>query len=324
MGKFIVNNFYRLCAVVLFSVLLTSLVRADTFHLTDGQSLTGEVVSLDENGIVVKLPDGTYSDHTPWSKFTQADLRDLQQNPKAAAFVEPFIELTQEDKLKRTEIEIKDVPRLPRPANHSILGGLASSGIGLFILLVLYAGNVYAAYEISIFRARPAGLVCGVAAVAPIIGPIIFLSLPQEYKRKAAPEWAPPAEEYADANVAAAIAAEQPAEVAVDRDSPEAHALPRQAAPAPPADKVFLRGQFTFNRRFFETQLPAFFAMVRSDADKDLILNIRASRGSYVAQRIARISANDLQLQVQKNNAFEDVTIPFVEIQEVQIKHRTA
>ena len=64
-------------------------------------------------------------------------------------------------------------------------------------MLLLYAANIYAGYEISIFRARPPALVCGVSAVLPLIGPIIFLSMPTKIARRGdlgdrAP--APPAE----------------------------------------------------------------------------------------------------------------------------------
>ena len=68
-------------------------------------------------------------------------------------------------------------PRLERVAKHSLFGAFFGSGLGVLILLLLYAANVYAAYEIAIFRARPVPLVCGVAAVLPVAGPLLFLAL---------------------------------------------------------------------------------------------------------------------------------------------------
>ena len=41
-------------------------------------------------------------------------------------------------------------------------------------------------------------------------------------------------------------------------------------------------------------------------------------------QRITRISANDMHLQVQKGHASEELMVPFIEIQEVQLKHKDA
>jgi hypothetical protein len=317
----------KLFVVLTLSWLLVGTIRAETLHLVDGQTVTGEMVSMDEKGIVLKQADGNYGDRTPWGKLSQADLRELQQNPKAAAFVEPFIELTQEDKLKRTEIEVKEVPHLQRSTSRSLVGGLFTSGIGIFVLLVLYGGNIYAAYEISIFRARPPGLVCGVSAVAPVIGPIIFLSMPPQLnlpQQKEVEEWKPPAEEYQEAGVAAAIAAEQTPGAEEPQATAQGHAPTQPAASALPPTKTYQRGHSTFNRRFFETQMPAFFGVARSGVDKDMVLSIRSVRGTYIGQRISRISANELYFQVQKNNASEDIIIPFVEIQEVQLKHKDA
>ena len=45
---------------------------------------------------------------------------------------------------------------------------------------MIYGANIYAGFEIAVFRARPKALVMGVAAVLPIVGPIIFLSLPTQ------------------------------------------------------------------------------------------------------------------------------------------------
>src|SRR5208282_4108974 len=192
---------------------------------------------------------------------------------------------------------IKRPERLERPEAHSLLGALASTGLGLMLLLALYAGNLYAAYEISIFRARPTGLVCGVSAVAPVIGPIIFLSMPtkvqpgepaQEIVAEAPPEGAEPAQ--AEVNPMHVEGAAHPGGLHL------AHTEAAPDKPAGPQSVTFQRGQFTFNRRFFETKFPNFFGVVRRDADRDMVLVIKAARGSYTGQRIARIAANDLHL----------------------------
>ena len=94
--------------------------------------------------------------------------------------------------------------------------------------------------------------------------------------------------------------------------------------PAHPPTTTFQRGQFTFNRRFFETKFPGFFSVVRRDPDRDMVLVIKSVRGQFVGQRIARIAPNDLHLQVQRGPASEEVMIPFAEIQEIQLKHKDA
>lgn len=162
MEKSIVLKLYTFCVVLTFCVLLAGIAGAETLHLADGQTVSGEMVSLDDKGIVLKQPDGSYGERIPWTKLSQADLKELQQNPRAAQFVEPFIEVTQADKMSKTEIDIKEVARLPRPTGHSLIAAMFTSAIGIFTLFLLYAGNIYAAYEISVFRAAGGfGLWCG-------------------------------------------------------------------------------------------------------------------------------------------------------------------
>ncbi len=111
-------------------------------------------------------------------------------------------------------------------------------------------------------------------------------------------------------------------------DHPSALKLARVASAeqpeAPAAAVVFHRGEFTFNRRFFETKLGGFFGVVRREQERNQVVVIKAARGEFVAQRITRIAANELHVQVQRGHASEEVMVPFQEIQEVQIKQRTA
>lgn len=324
MQRRIVHSIYRQGLVLALWAVMAASALADsiTLHPSGGSPVTGEMMSPDEKGVVLRLADGNYSDPIPWARLTQEDLKEvLQQNARAMQYVEPFIEVPKEEKIQRTSIDLKPVPRLDRPAGNSFLGALATSSMGVIVLLFVYGGNIYAAYEISIFRAQPVGLVCGVAAVAPIIGPIIFLSMPTRVRHA---ETGPTA---ADAALEAAIAEEQVAP-AEGGHAPTTHHQTQRPPAAPPSSlppaKNFLRGQFTFNRRFFETQVPGFFAVTRPEADKEMALVVKSARGTHIAQRISRITPNDIYIQVQKGHASEDVIIPFVEIQEVTLKHRDA
>jgi hypothetical protein len=336
MQNSIVLKIYHVCALVLLACgWWTGIACADTFHLTDGQTASGEIVSMDEKGIILKLPDGSYADRLPWTKLSQADLKSLQQNDKAASYVEPFIEPDPNEKLKKMEIDIKPVPVLARPPKGSLLGALFTSSLGIFTLLVLYAGNLYAAYEVSIFRAQPAGLVCGVAAVAPGVGPLIFLAMPTKLRPVQADWQTTAAQHEIEPALAEAIEQDKAAAAAHQADAavaPAQGAAPAAAAPAPnqppkpalPPTKTFARGQFTFNRRFFETQLAAFFAITRPSAEKDTVLTVKSVRGTYVVQRVSRATANELSLQIVKGQASEEVIVPFIEIQEVKLQHKDA
>ena len=171
----------RLCLITAWLIggLLAGPAYADTFNLANGETITGELLMGSENdaGIQIKVGEGKY-ERVPWANFSQEDLKKLVKVQKLTPLVEPFIEITQEDKIKKTEVNIKQPTRLELPPKGSLVGALFSSGLGLLILLLLYAANIYAGYEISIFRGRPTALVCGVSAALPLIGPIIFLSLP--------------------------------------------------------------------------------------------------------------------------------------------------
>jgi len=318
-------------AVLCFALTVAPL-RADTFQLTDGTTQTGTVASFDQNGMVLRDEGGNYSDRIPWGKISQDDLKKLQQNPKIIGFVAPFID-EQPSASSAPEITVKPVTRLDRPAKISLIGAMFSSSVGLMVLLLVYIANVYAGYEIARFRQRPAGLVCGVSAVLPFIGPIIFLWLPSFVKE---PEY-----------VAPAVTASQQQTFTVTTPTGEAGATesaaetPEGGQPAPtgglhlaatphaqtgaiPVAQTFARGQYMFNRRFFETKFPGFFGIVRHGPERDLVLVFKTARGEYIGQRIARISTNELHLQIAGGDASAEVMIPFNDIKEIQLKHKDA
>ncbi len=155
------------------------------------RTISGELLvgAANDAGVQIKVGEGQYR-RLPWTSFSQEDLKKLAKIQKLEPLVEPFIEVTQEEKLKKTEVNLKQPERLERPAPQSLFGALFSSGLGLVVMLLLYAANIYAGYEVSIFRARPPALVCGVSAVLPFAGPIIFLSMPTKVA-PAAETWEP-------------------------------------------------------------------------------------------------------------------------------------
>jgi hypothetical protein len=209
-------------------------------------------------------------------------------------------------------------------------------------VLLLYGANVYAGFEIAIFRARPVPLVCGVSAVLPVIGPIIFLCLKTLLPPREEGWETKPAETTTISAASPAAAASSPGGAAgaavaahADPDNPMqaegaahptglkiAHTEPAKAAA--PDKQVFQRGQFTFNRRFIETRFSGFFGVVRRDADKDMVLVVKSARGEHIATRISRIAANDMHVEVHKGGASEEVMIPFGDIKEIQLKHKDA
>jgi hypothetical protein len=238
-------------------------------------------------------------------------------------FVEPFIEPNPEEKVKKTEVNLKQPPRLERPPSQTLLVAFFSSGLGIFVMLLLYAATIYAGFEVAIFRAQPPLLVCGLSAI-PFLGvlsPIIFVALPTNVK-SAAPALDVPTEPKPQFVAEQGINPMLDDKVAHPSGLKLAHT--EEAKSTLPETVTFQRGQFTFNRRFFETKFPGFFGVVRRDAEKDMVLVIKSTRGEYTTQRISRIAANDLHVQVQRGAATEEVMVPFQEIKELRLKHKDA
>jgi hypothetical protein len=322
----------RICLIftLLACGLIAVAVRADTFKLLNGETITGEMLvpSANDAGAQIKVGEGEYK-RISWASFSQEDLKKFVHIPKLQAFVEPFIEKSPEEKIKKTEVTIQQPERLQRPPAASLLGALVSSGPGLLMLLLIYAANLYAAYEISIFRAQPTALVCGVSAVLPLAGPIIFLSMRTKLPPAEEQTWETPPAAAGEAAAGAPAGADALNPMQADGAAHPtglklAHTEAEKEPPAVPATTTFQRGQYTFNRRFIETRFAGFFGVVRRDAERDMVLVIKSARGVYTGQRISRIAANDLHLQVQRGHASEEVMIPFQDIQEIVLRHKDA
>jgi hypothetical protein len=325
----------------LLSWQLAGSARAEEFKLANGNALRGEFASADEDGLVVKLDVGGFSKREPWINFSQETLRELAKNPKAAPFVEPFIELPIEEikaKEKEKEIVVKPVAeRMERPAEKPGLLAAFATPIGLALLAALMLGNIFAAYEIAIFRNQPVALVCGLSILLPVAGPVIFLSLPPRAAHAAPAEGTLSDSQFDTAHAGAApphgaeskasLTSRMKSKITSVFHGKPAGGLTLAAASKPEAStgaaepQVYNRGEFTFNRRFFETKFPGFFRVVPSEAERDLVVAIKAIRGEYVGKRISRISSNEMHIQALSG---AEVMIPFAEITQVQVRHKDA
>lgn len=296
--------------------------RTATYMLNDGQSVSGEPISINKDGIVFKIGEGQFSKRAGWTNFTQEALKELAKDPKAKVFAEALIEKDEPEpeeqaKKKALEIKIKEPERLDRPDSKAGLGSIFASPLTLTLFLLMYAANIYAGFEVGIFRNYPPALTCGIAAVAPVIGPIIFLCLPTKLHTHT--------EEHAPAEEAAVEFGEAvPADVAAQQVTDAPPPPPPEATSKYPPTRSFARGQYTFNRRFFETQLASFLRVVPSEADKEMIIHVKALRGEFVGTRLVRVQPNEIVLLVDKGGATQEVALPYTEIQLVQIRHKDA
>ena len=289
-----------------------------SYPLASGEVVTGEPIHFNVQGAVLKRPDGSFSPRIAWTNFTEAALKQLGANSKAKPFVDQFLEPEDEGPAEAAQqLRTRPVPRLERPDFKAGLGALFASPLSITLLLLFWAANIYSAYEIAIFRNYPWPLVCGIAAVAPVLGPVIFLCLPTYIPGAEHAEELEPVEAHAGHEVPLAEhAAAAPASTSAYKVAAPAHSGPEPI--------IYKRGQITFNRRFFETKLANFMKMMPSDAEKDLVVEVKSSRGDHVGPRLARVLPNELYLQVKKGDASHEVAIPYNEISEVIVKHKDA
>ena len=280
---------------------------AETLSLTDGGSVSGDIIKSDDSGIMLRTPEETYT-NVAWSRFSQASLHQLAANPKMKNFVEPFFEPDAAKRAPREEIKVNAVTRMERP-EPSLFGGLFKSSLGLFLLFVVYAANLLAAYEISIVKARSAAQVMGVAAILPIIGPIIFLVLKMNT--------GPTAEEKAAEAIAAEVVAAQKPQVPIEI----AEASWKQTEVKKAEPQIFARGKFTFNKRFVETKFADFMGAATGAQAKAFAMTVRTSKEEVSVERIASVAVAEVILEVPQRG---QVTVVLADIQEVKLTPKSA
>jgi hypothetical protein len=305
---------------------------ADTFQLTDGGSVTGDIINFNDSGVSVRAPGDVYT-NIAWTKFSQESLKQLANDPKynqpnkpgMKVLVEPFIEVSPSDRSKKAEIKIKDekdMSILKLPPKQSLIPALFSSSVGIVLILLIYAANIYAGFEIALFRGRPIGLVMGIAAVLPVIGPIIFLSMPtyipppvEETQPQPEAHFTVPGQEI---KITASSWQQPTAEGTIQ---PEVVERPQPPEVQP---QIFQRGQFTFNRRFFETKFGGYFGMSRTGEAKSFNFFLRTGAGTFEVQRVTRIAVADVHLEVIQGGTIREISVPFADIQEIQLKPKAA
>ncbi len=184
----------------------------------------------------------------------------------------------------------------------SIFGGLVHSLVGWFILLVIYAANLYAAFEIALVRGKPPGIVIGLSAVLPLIGPVYFLT--QSIKPT------PVAEEPAGEAVAPAAPPVSPTEE-VPLASTTWQSTTEEKKPQP---QVFARGKFTFNKRFIETKFAGFIGETKGEA-KTFTMEIKTLKAVFAVERIMQVGTIEMILETPNGQ----VTVPFADIQEITL-----
>jgi hypothetical protein len=290
--------------------LTANVFAAETLSLTDGTSVSGDIVKFDDNGMMIHTTADAYTT-LPWAKFSQEALKQLTANPKIKPLVEPFIEPTAADRPPKAEIKAPTVTRIiksPDELHPSIFGGLVHSSLGWFILLVIYAANLYAAFEIAVVRGKPIGVAMAISAVLPLAGPIFFLSQPIKV---------PPTEEEmtAEGTPAAAAPGSPAEEIQIVSASWQGGSMEEKKL----QPLVFSRGKFTFNKRFIETKFAGFIGEAKGDA-KAFTMEVKTLKETFAVECIKQVGATEAIFETPTGQ----VTVPFADIQEIKLNPKPA
>ena len=291
------------------------------YRLTNGDVYRGQAASFNDDGLVVSLEIGGFSPRIPWGKLTQETLKDLAQIPEAKELVEPYIEIPIEvkeaEKQKKKEIKVVEPPKVPHTESKAGFFSAMANPLGYALLGAIYLANLYAAREVARFRGRPAALVIGVSAIAPILGPILFALLPSGHvEMEAAPVH----------DTSAVTEGVNPMQQALPQGMAGSNlglaAAGAKSGGNPAYSQVYTRANTTIDRRFFETKFTGFFRIMPSDAEKDLVMVIKTPKKEIVATRVSRISANEIHFQLQQGGS--ETSVPFGEITEVSVRQKGA
>ncbi|MBO7107343.1 MAG: hypothetical protein J6W73_03825 [Verrucomicrobia bacterium] len=288
------------------------------YFCTNGEIIKGEPITFKEDGVVFRKDSGGYSDKIQWPSFTQDSLKELaKKSPQAQYYADPFIEVPLEFKAKEVKpppkIVVSDVERLtyynPDP---SFLSAWITP-VGLLLLLALYVANLVTAYTVARFRRKQPALVCGVSAVLPVLGPIIFLTQPEAVVEEEPTEEIPTQErEFVDATGSATGAnmatrmVSRAAAVKGDNSGLES--------------AVYKRGDITFNRKFFETKFPTFFRPVLGAKEKAVKFVITVGDKHFEGMRFSRVTTDDIYMVPLEGGS--EISMKISEIESVEVKPR--
>jgi hypothetical protein len=303
----------KICLILLF-ILGGMSVWATEFKLNNGDVIKGDIAAVAEEGLTIRLDLGGFSERISWTKFTQETLKLLANDPKCRAFVEPFIEVPIELKArnrpKKREFKPMPVQRVALPAEKGGFLATATLPANLAILGLLFAANLFAAYEIAVYRGRPVALVCGMSVILPVVTPVLFLSLPS----------VEPAEVEEGGGVATEFESKRRDTTRVPGGAAAGGltmAKSEKSTAGSLEPVIYKRGETTFNRRFFETKFAGFFRVVLGEKEKQMIIVVKTSRDEFVARRIARITGNEMHIQLLNGS---ESPVSFGDIAQVQLK----
>lgn len=305
--------------------LVTQAAETHAFTLENGNVVEGYIADMDEETLIVRKNRGDFSERIELVYLSQKTLKWIKQQPSYLAkgydqLVDPYLELPEEE-IQPPIINVRD-PERPLQAvtkDDSSFAASLGSPIGLLLVLVVYFGNLYAALHIAQFMSRPVAVVCGVSAIFPVFGPILFACMPPMLEESNA-ALAPDVPDVPAASSAGG-ASPPPPTLGAGAKAGLGVGLAKKGG----ADEGGLEGQVfssndsEFTKSFFETTFSEFFRAVPSPKIKGLVLAFKTVKKEVVATRITRISAKDLFLRSQ---GAQEVSLAFGEIMTIEVKRK--
>src|SRR5687767_12291368 len=88
--------------------------QAATYELLDGSTTSGDPISYNEIGVVLKTPEGSFRERIPWSRFSQSALQILTREaktPQDARHIVPFLQETTPETKTPVEVKLETPPK---------------------------------------------------------------------------------------------------------------------------------------------------------------------------------------------------------------------
>lgn len=335
-----------------------------TFKFKKGGDVTGRIGFVGQDGIIFKKENGGNTKRYGFHLFEEESLKALMKHPKVRPYGTRLLAPTGKGgdgtgsmlppapKLKGLDPpqvgELEDRPELPE--SRSLLGALFGTGGGQIMLLLAWAANIWAGFHIGIYRRWNKWMVPGISAAAPIIAPIVFISMkPKKLAKKVSvaeeekkePAKVPVAKAKAKvvtsrpgAGAGAAAGAAAGGAVRAASGAAAAGSVPGGGAPlaAPPQPGAaaepkaleavaYVKGEVNINKRFIETKFAPFFKLIPDEPYRSAWLCFITTRGEFWAKRIPKISQMEVTIQCpQEGDTTRDQICQISDIKEIHLR----
>ncbi len=221
-----------------------------------------------------------------------------------------------------------------RPPASGMSTEVVFNPAGIFLALLVMGLSGYAGYEIARFKNRPVKLVCVLSAVLPVLGPVVFLSMPPQQATGAArfaSPGVPGAVDLPGTTPPTPLPAVRSLKYEDDPDSPYANLAEgsvdetqyvdepaTDAAPVPVAKSLehYHSSEYEFTPAFFSEYFAQF---VGAAAATNEALILRTNANEYSVRYISVVDATGLQFIFASQGQWMEEFLTYADITEVEV-----